>query len=149
MTLTFHPATESDLNWLETLRRAVYYDLFMATWGAWDEARHGRHWAAFLEVGQVFLILENDTPLGMVQYTEDEAAIEIHEIQIQPEYQGQGYGTQVIQRLLKEAQSKHKKVTLSTGLKNAGAIKLYQKLGFNIVKEAPHKVYMEYAASTV
>lgn len=38
-------AVREDEAWLEQLRRAVYQELFLATWGGWDEARHLRHCA--------------------------------------------------------------------------------------------------------
>jgi hypothetical protein len=39
-------ATASDGDWLENLHRTVYQDLFQATWGGWDEARHQRQLGA-------------------------------------------------------------------------------------------------------
>ena len=55
------PALPSDRDWLEALRRAVYQDLFVATWGAWDEARHQRHFAECIELGEINIIELNES----------------------------------------------------------------------------------------
>ena len=59
----------------------------------------------------------------------DEA--EILDIEINPEKRQQGYGTQLMQFLLKfAAEQKVRKIFLEVRVSNKIAIKLYQKLGF-------------------
>lgn len=136
-------ACESDKAWLENLRREVYRDLFFATWGSWDEDRHARHFISCLEEGHIQIIEVNKMPVGMLQVFELDGATEISEIQISPLNQGQGLATEIINDILEKAHSSNKKVTLSTGLKNSKALRLYQKLGFLEIRRTESKIYME------
>jgi ribosomal protein S18 acetylase RimI-like enzyme len=126
-------ATRDDQQWLEQLRRSVYRDLFLATWGDWDEARHLRHCSECWDLGGIFRIELDGTRIGMVQLFERPNAIEVGEIQIAPSYQGRGIGSQLLRDTVREAQTHGKKVTLTTGLKNHRAFSLYQRLGFDHV----------------
>lgn len=130
MRLDVTPATAEDLPWLETLRRAVYADLFVATWGASDETRHQSHWTACLDRGQLRVVSLRGERVGMLQVFDHPDAVEVAEIQIALAQQGRGLGTLLLRDLLAGAHAQGKRVFLSTGLKNKGAIRLYERLGF-------------------
>lgn len=136
-------ASEDDRLWLDQLRREVYHDLFLATWGAWDEERHNRHFLSSWEMGNIKIIELDGKPVGMLQVFDLEKQIEIEEIQIAPIYQRQGLATAIIKDILTDAQKRDKKVALSTGLKNLGALKLYKKLGFIETRRTDSKVYLD------
>jgi GNAT superfamily N-acetyltransferase len=53
-------------------------------------------------------------------------------IAVLPEYRGQGLGTQMLERLLQDAQTKHSAVSLSVSTDNP-ARRLYERLGFEVV----------------
>lgn len=57
--------------------------------------------------------------------------IHIQDITVLPDYQNKGYGTQLIQFIMDDST---KDITLSVFINNTGAIKLYKKLGFEIVE---------------
>lgn len=137
------PTTAEDRPWLDELRRAVYLDLFVATWGGWDEIRHARHFDACWERGDIALIEVDGVRVGMIQLAEQGDAVEICEIQIHPSYQGQGIGTRLIQDTVAQAHAEGKKVCLSTGLQNRRAVKLYRRLGFIEVAQTETHYEME------
>ena len=143
MTIQLQPSTPEDESWLEELRRAAYSDLFIATWGGWDEARHQRHWTSCVEEGRISIIRQDGTSVGMVQIFDEGNSVEVAEIQILPEFQDRGIGTHVLRDILKMAHSSRKSVTLSTGRMNARAIRLYQRLGFELVEETDAKSYFK------
>lgn len=136
-------ARPEDEPWLERLRRAVYRDLFEATWGGWDEDRHQRQFDACLERDEIYIIEVDGTPVGMVQLFEDVDVVEVGEIQITPDYQSRGVGTRVLRDTMAQAHSQGKKVTLHTGLKNHRARELYRRLGFERVAQTETHVQME------
>jgi hypothetical protein len=86
------PATVDDVPWLERLRRDVYQDLFHATFGSWDEARHMRQFTECWERGGISIIKVQDAAVGMIQLFSKSDSLEICEIQIQPSRQDQGVG---------------------------------------------------------
>ena len=127
------PATVDDATWLERLRRDVYRDLFQATFGSWDEARHIRHFTECWERGGISIIKVQDAAVGMIQLFSKSDSLEICEIQIQQGRQNQGIGTKILLDTIARAHSEGKTVTLSVGLKNVRAFRLYTRLGFDKV----------------
>ena len=49
-------ASSADEAWLDGLRRRTYADLFNATWGGWDEARHVRQFSQSMQRGHISII---------------------------------------------------------------------------------------------
>jgi len=124
------PASIEDRAWLERLRRYVYQDLFKATFGKWDEARHARQFEACWERGGIWIINVNDMRVGMIQLFEQPDAVEVCEIQIQPSHQSQGIGSRILKNTIARAHKQQKRVLLSVALKNKRALQLYHRLGF-------------------
>ena len=137
------PATSEDQAWLEQLRRAVYQELFFATWGGWDEARHLRHCGECWERGGIYCVEVDGMRVGMIQLFERDDAIEVGEIQIQPTHQGHGIGTRLLLDTIARAHARRKKVSLSTALKNQRAFDLYRRLGFRHIAHTDTHNHME------
>jgi ribosomal protein S18 acetylase RimI-like enzyme len=138
-----NPATPADQPWLEALRRAVYQDLFLATWGHWDEARHLRHCAECWERGNISIVELNCERVGMIQLHEYADRLELGEIQIQPSHQGCGIGSRLLRDVQARAHAQRKKLSLSTGIKNLRAVRLYERLGFHHVSQSETHFHME------
>src|SRR5436309_8232800 len=90
------PASIEEKGWLEHLRRDVYQELFKATFGGWDEARHARQFAECWERGCISIIKVDGAPVGMIQLFEQPDAVEVGEIQIRPSHQSEGIGSRVL-----------------------------------------------------
>ncbi|HVN87486.1 MAG TPA: GNAT family N-acetyltransferase [Candidatus Binatia bacterium] len=127
------PAVPADEQWLETLRRSAYEQLFQATWGAWDEARHRRHFSECIKRGHISIIEADGVRVGMLQLFDERGAVEIGEIQVAPSHQNRGIGTRVLLEVIADAHRRSKPVRLRVGLKNEHAFRLYQRLGFRHV----------------
>ena len=74
--------------------------------------------------------------------TDDE--VEIAEIQILPGQQNRGLGAQVVEDVIGLARKRHKRLALHLGLKNIGAFRLYERLGFQEVKRSETLIFMEH-----
>ena len=129
------PASIEDKAWLERLRRDVYQELFKATFGGWDEARHARQFRECWERGGISIIKVDGERVGMIQLFDQPDAVEVGEIQIEPRHQNEGIGSRVLQETVARAHKQRKRVLLSVGLKNARALQLYQRLGFQKVAQ--------------
>jgi ribosomal protein S18 acetylase RimI-like enzyme len=138
-------ATDSDREWLEDLRRRVYQDLFHATWGHWDEVRHQRHFADCWDRGGIQLVEIEGYPVGMLQLSESDELLEIGEVQVHPDHQGAGIGTQLLLDVIGRARERNKDVVLSTGLMNLGAARLYERLGFAETERSDTHVQFRYS----
>ena len=128
-------AQPSDTAWLEELRRSVYQELFQATWGGWDEDRHRRHFNECIRAGNISIIELDGIRIGMIQIFDEPNIVEVGEIQIQPSHQNRGVGTNVLKDVIADAHQRGKSVRLRVGLKNAKALRLYERLGFRRVTE--------------
>lgn len=140
------PAHDADRFWLDDLRRAVYRDLFDATWGGWDEARHRRHFSSCWERGGIEVLLAEGQPIGMLQIEIRADAVELVELQIQPAQQGIGWGTRVVRELQERARREGRRLVLGTGLHNLGAQRLYLRLGFRETSRSATHVHLEWRA---
>ena len=126
-------ASEANRAWLEKLRRAAYYDLFLATFGTWDEERHQRHCDECWKKSAISLIVVGGSKVGMIQLFERADEIEVGEIQIHPDHQRQKIGTQLLQDVVARGHRQGKGIVLSVPLKNERAYRLYERLGFHCV----------------
>ncbi len=115
------PLTEELLSWKEDEQRDVV-----------QEAVQG-------EEAQV--IFADDAKAGWLQVHEDEVHIDLGQIYVKPELQGQGIATSLIQKLIEQAEANDKALTLSV-MKNNPAKALYERLGFQVVAGDRYKYHM-------
>jgi ribosomal protein S18 acetylase RimI-like enzyme len=136
------PASPEDEAWLGNLRRSVYQELFQATWGGWDEARHIRHFSECIARGHISIIELGGVRVGMIQILDEANAVEVGEIQVQSSHQNRGVGTAVLKGVIAHARETGKSVRLRVGLKNDSAYRLYQRLGFRQVARTETHYHM-------
>jgi ribosomal protein S18 acetylase RimI-like enzyme len=138
-------AVAHDQRWLDQLRRSVYRELFIATFGKWDEARHVRHSRECWERGSISIIEVDGERVGMIQLFEEAGFVEIGELQIQPSHQNREIGGRVLSDIVNQAHKRGKSVKLSVALKNDRAYRFYQRYGFREVSktETHHQLQCE------
>jgi ribosomal protein S18 acetylase RimI-like enzyme len=124
-----------DQRWLDRLRRSVYRDLFIQTFGSWDEARHVRDTSECWERGHLSLIQVDGERVGMIQILDQAGSVEIGEIQIQPSHQNRGIGGRILSDIINQAHKRGKSVTVSVASKNDPAHRFYQRHGFRQVSQ--------------
>ncbi|NIP92247.1 MAG: GNAT family N-acetyltransferase [Akkermansiaceae bacterium] len=141
-------ASPEDEAWLDGLRRRAYEDLFEATWGGWDEARHSRQFSESMRRGHISIIEIGGRRVGMIQLLAHTDAVEVAEIQIDPSHQDRGVGTRVLLDVISDASARGRDVRLSVALTNRKAIKLYERLGFSSVEQSETHCHMRYPAAS-
>lgn len=81
-----------------------------------------------------FAVYDDDTMIGFVQYREihDLGNYLLDKIMICDMYQGKGYATQVMEKLINDLkrESKYRRLCLCVHKDNIDAIRLYHKFGF-------------------
>ena len=136
-------AAVNDQRWLDQLRRSVYRELFVATFGSWDEARHARDTRECWERGHISIIEADGERVGMIQILDQAGAVEIGELQIQPSHQNRGIGTRILSDVVNQAHKRGKAVTLSVALHNERANQFYQRCGFRHVAQTETHVQLQ------
>lgn len=132
------------------IRHAVAADLAVMEWGgeyrrfrrvyrhALAEARAGRRLILLAEVagavvGQVFVQLG---PPSAGDGTG--AAAHLHALRVMPAHRNQGLGTRLIRQAEDELlQRGFRRATIAAGIDNAAALRLYERLGYVIVRRDP------------
>lgn len=94
------------------------------------------------------LALMNDEPVGAVWIRRSKAYGFVDEdtpelsLAVLPEYRGQGIGTKLMNELFALLQTRYAALSLSVARENP-ALRLYERLGFQIVQDDGHSVTMK------
>ena len=94
--------------------------------------------------GQSCVILADGECAGWIFYAALESDVHIVEIMVRPSKRGCGIGAAALGHVLERAGREGRKVTLTVNVLNAGAIRLYERLGFRRVDGNPVQHRMEW-----
>ena len=84
------------------------------------------------EKNPVYILWENDLPMGFVIYHLIKAQCEIYNIAVHPDFQQQGWGKYLLEQAINDARARQcESIFLEVRASNQAALGLYQKLGFN------------------
>ena len=125
--LTRRPVTPADRPFLLALRQRTMDPHLLASGADASEARHRARLEFRYDCGQV--LLHQGTPAGMLKVVREGPQWKIVQIQVIPELQGRGFGGEVLEEVIAEAQAAGAGVCLSV-LKAIPAKALYERLGF-------------------
>ena len=143
MNIQTRPARNSDYQWLLELHHTVYRDLITQEFGYWDEDEELGLFMKAWESKPIEILILDEKNVGMFIVDEHADHWWLDEIQIDPRYQQQGIGTEVIGQLIASARTHHLPLRLRVLHVNQGACRLYQKLGFRQIDRAKHHTVME------
>ncbi len=139
---SLRPASDEERPFLERLYLSAQKPLLEGL-PDFSEERLIERFRALLVIDDVQIIVSDDQDVGWVQLTRGPDAIDLAQLHIMPDFQKKRIGTTIIQRVLDEASSAGKKVTLAV-LKGNRAVSLYKRLGFKVNDEDGVKRYMHW-----
>jgi ribosomal protein S18 acetylase RimI-like enzyme len=90
---------------------------------------------------QVRIVTLDGTDIGWLQRFAKDDALFLGQLFVDKSLRGRGIGTELVKRLIKEAASAGRAVTLGV-VKTNPALRLYQRLGFRITHNDERKFYM-------
>jgi ribosomal protein S18 acetylase RimI-like enzyme len=125
----------------------------MAVWG-WDMAQQQtflkmqfrgfqQHYRLGLPDADDRIILLDGRPAGRLIVVRLESEIRLADISLLPEHRGKGVGSRLIREILDEAAVSGKAVTLHVEMMNHKAARLYERLGFEKLKNTGVHFFME------
>ena len=90
----------------------------------------------YLKRSEVFIAIQNKTVVGVIAILPlEKGAVEIKNIAVNPEFQGKGIGTYLIENAIRIATlDQQEKILIGTANSSIGQLYLYQKLGFEITE---------------
>ncbi len=144
MGFTTRRTREEDKEFAYTLNRAVYHDVVIQQFGTWDECGQRQYFEEKWARAQYYLVEHNGQPIGIIWVTACPDHHELHEIQLLPEWQGQGIGSTLIRQEIARTQVQHIPLRLRVLKQNTRAQHLYTRLGFVVSGETEAHFLMEY-----
>lgn len=143
MTIQIRLAQNSDYAWLLDLHHTVYRDLIIKEFGYWDDDEELGLFLEAWETKKIEVIMVHRQPVGMFIVDQQKDCLWLDEIQIDPLYQNQGIGSEVIIKLVFKARELELPLRLRVLHANKDAYRLYQKLGFQNINCVEHHTVME------
>jgi len=143
--IVFRHAMEDDIDFLYALHVATMKEYVDKTWG-WDDVYQESIFRKNYVPAEIQVITFDGIDIGMISLEERLEDDFLRVIEIHPDYQGQGLGTTIIQRIITDAARRKKPVFLRV-LKVNPAKRLYDQLGFSVVEETPTHFMMRTSLS--
>lgn len=144
MSIAFRPANDADFEYFWRLNRSCYREIVTRVFGEWnDSVQEQNYRSKWLEQRFQVILVEGIT-VGGFWVDEHETFHQLREIQIHPDHQGKGLGTQIIETVIEQANAAKKPVRLRVLMKS-DAVRLYERLGFLRIGKNEHQYLMERA----
>ena len=138
-------ATVLDRDRLFEIHRAALGPYVEQTWG-WDEAWQREHFRKHFDLTGLSVIQCDGREVGFMQVARRPDATWLHNIEIEPDYQGRGLGTLLVRALLEDARKRRIPVRLQVLRVNERARWFYERLGFTATGETDTHDEMEWRA---
>ena len=130
--IALRPATAADSEFCFQLHKAAMGEYVTAI-GGWDEQRQRDHHARGFDPEHWQIITADGTDIGMLNVEHRPTEIYLSRIEIHPDYQGHGIGTQLIRALIDQARQRGQDLVLDVLTVNHRAEALYRRLGMTEV----------------
>lgn len=145
MDLALRPALDAECEFCETLHRRNMSAYMAARDIPWEPGRYRASWAEF----ENLMILADGRIVGLLRLLEDDGALEIRDLQIDPSHQGRGIGTWAVQQAKSLAAERGLGSIRLRVFEENPARALYSRLGFRTRAIVAGKVHMSDRKSVV
>lgn len=129
--IELRPALSGDTRFLRELHHSVYRDVVMRQFGIWDESEQDGWFERGLQGADFSIVELSGVAIGTVATRQAADALHLVELQVAPDWQGQGVGSHVLALQLHRASGLWKPVQLRVLLQNR-ARGLYERFGFRV-----------------
>jgi len=139
---TLRKSTLRDLDFIYMIKRMTLKKYIEEIWG-WDEKYQLDDLRKNFNIENNKIIVSKGKDIGILEITENKEEVYIVELEIHPDFQGNGIGTSILENIINNAISKDKKARLGVFKINESAKRLYERIGFSILEENDTHFIME------
>ena len=143
--LEYRKALETDIEYLLWLRKITMDEHLINSGVTLSDDDQLLRINYLFEQAKIITLKEKN--IGLLKLDEQENKVEIVQIQIDPKFQGKGFGQQIIKTVIKDSLAKDKEIFLSV-LKENPAKELYSRIGFKIIGEDDTSFMMVFNTQT-
>ncbi|MAS37226.1 MAG: GNAT family N-acetyltransferase [Anaerolineaceae bacterium] len=145
---TLRPVTQADYEFLYDLNRRTMRVYVEPLWG-WDEAVQRENFQQRFKLDDHFIIVVDGTNAGRLSVDRSAERIFLSQINLLPDFQGKGIGSNLIESLKAEAAQANQPLELRVLQTNRPARRLYTRLGFVVFDENDTHLWMRWQAGIV
>lgn len=135
-------ATDNDYDFLYELNKITMMKYVEKIWG-WEENLQQKIFSDKFLPKKYKIIVYGNLDIETIQVSTNNNDIFIGIIEILPEYQNKGIGTEIINQIIDDSKSKNFSRAWLQVFKTNPAKKLYNKLGFSTINETETHYVME------
>lgn len=143
--VSFRSYHQRDNEFLFNLLKLSMAEQIIENYGEWDDGIELTYLEESITNYPYEIILLDSKEVGCLSIQESTHQYFINEIQLLPEYQSQGIGTEIVKRLIRKAEVYNKSIRLEVFHTNTAAIKLYERLGFIKIDENEKHTVMKHS----
>lgn len=103
-----------------------------------------QHYHKYYPSAQFLVILLDERPIGRIYVDRDPEQILLMDIALLPEHRNAGIGGRLMRELIAEAAATKRPLRIHVERNNPGAIRLYERLGFRVIREVGIHFFMEW-----
>jgi len=145
--IVVRPVTAADNEFCFQLHKAAMGDYVRAIWGWNEHAQREYHRQGFLP-NQWQIITADGEDIGALSVQYHPSEIYLGRIEVLPQHQSHGVGSQILRDLLDQAAARGQSVVLDVLTVNHRAQALYQRLGFvEITRHGPGQIRIRMKAT--
>jgi GNAT superfamily N-acetyltransferase len=100
----------------------------------WDDDKERAEMHRFFEPGRDCIIVVSGQDAGHLRAEEEVTRTHLRMIALLPQWQGRGIGSDIVRDLMRSTHERGVPLTLWVSALNHGALRLYQRLGFEVVR---------------
>lgn len=142
MKVELRKATDRDKEFLHDLNRTVYREVVIEQFGIWDDDHQSKYFEQKWKEAEYQIVELENQRIGTIWIMEEMDHIRIRELQILPEFQRRGIGTELMKRVIEKAKWRKRPIRLSVLRANRARI-FYERLGFGMYDETETRLYLE------
>lgn len=143
MKISSRPATVADTDFARSVHHRAYRDVIERQYGPWNESTQDELFAAAWSAADHEIVLCDDARCGYTSIENRHDCIYVHELVVDPDFQGRGIGTNILREVMEQAISKGVPVRLRTHVTNRAA-NLYRRMGFQETARTETHVLLEW-----
>jgi ribosomal protein S18 acetylase RimI-like enzyme len=140
--LSFRETTKNDIDFLTSLRRKTMEEHLVNNGSIYNDEEQKKR--VLLHYEKAEIVIYKNEEIGLIKIDKTASPWIIIQVQILPFYQNNGLGNQILQLVINNANQCSEDIELNV-LKSNPAIRLYKRLGFQIVKDKGRAYTMKYS----